>query len=558
MTHWTLSRRLFALISIACIALAAVSGASIVGADRMASSGLTLYRDAIPNFELGSRLALLFEQQRGIVGRLPGELDLERQSIFGRQFRANMDEIARTLDALRLVSGGAGAAANSVSEELGVLDAAAKKVFEYAAAFGQEQAIETLNKEYSVADARIARRIDLLSSDSRELASAAARDLGAAHYGLRLVTLSASAASMFGVLAFGGLIVRRLTRRVGVLTAAMSRLAAHDLDVDIPGVDDRDEIGRMAAAVSVFKAGMLEIERLRRDQQESGERAELEKRAVLRRLADDFETGVRAIVEKVSSASGGLETTARVMSEAAAQTSTRSTAVAAASEQASSNVQTVAAATEELSSSISEISRQVSESAKIARHAVGQANHTNKLVASLSSAAQKIDEVVKLINGIAGQTNLLALNATIEAARAGEAGKGFAVVASEVKSLANQTAGATGEIAAQVKAIQTATVESVEAINGISGTIVRIDEIAATLATAVEQQGAAAEEIARNVHEASRGTSDVTRNIESVTRTAGDTGLAAGEVLSAASGLKKHSDDLILQVDRFLAGVRKP
>jgi len=219
-------------------------------------------------------------------------------------------------------------------------------------------------------------------------------------------------------------------------------------------------------------------------------------------------------------------------------------------------VQTVAAATEELSSSVNEISRQVSESSRIANVAVDEANKTNITVAGLSDAAQKIGEVVGLINNIASQTNLLALNATIEAARAGEAGKGFAVVASEVKNLANQTAKATEDIQGQVGQMQSVTGTAVDAIKGITGTIQRMSEITTTIASAVEEQGAATREIARNVQQASTGTREVSSNIGGVTQAAGETGHMAGSVLGATKELSRQTDRLRQEVDAFVRRVR--
>jgi len=209
-----------------------------------------------------------------------------------------------------------------------------------------------------------------------------------------------------------------------------------------------------------------------------------------------------------------------------------------------------------LSASINEISRQVAESTNIAGEAVAQAEQTNAGVQALADAAQRIGDVVKLISGIAEQTNLLALNATIEAARAGEAGKGFAVVASEVKSLATQTAKATEEITAQVAAIQGATGASVQAIQAIGQTISRVNHIAAAIAAAVEEQGAATQEIARNVQQAAAGTAEVSGHIASVSQAAGETGVAAGEVLGSAKGLARLSDALRDDVDRFVGNIR--
>jgi methyl-accepting chemotaxis protein len=340
------------------------------------------------------------------------------------------------------------------------------------------------------------------------------------------------------------------------MTSAMEKLAGGDKSVEIPAQGRTDEIGQMASAVQVFKEKMIEADRLRAEQEEMKRRAEIEKKAAMNTMADDFESSVKGIVQMVASASTELQSTAQSMSATAEETSRQAGAVAAASEQASTNVQTVASAAEELSSSIREISRQVSESARISGQAVADAGRTNDQVKALAEAAQKIGDVVKLINGIAGQTNLLALNATIEAARAGEAGKGFAVVASEVKSLANQTAKATDEISAQVTSIQGATADSVHAIQTITETIGRINEIAAAIASAVEEQGAATQEIARNVQQAAAGTNEVSSNITGVTKAATDTGAAAGQVLGASGELSTQSEALGAKVDAFIARIR--
>jgi methyl-accepting chemotaxis protein len=350
--------------------------------------------------------------------------------------------------------------------------------------------------------------------------------------------------------------IRSITVPVGAMTAAMGRLAAGDLSTAIPATERRDEIGEMASAVQVFKENGLKVEELHRDQEEAKKRAEAEKHAAMTKLADDFSSRVMGVVETVSSSSSNLKASATALSSTAEQTSQRTANVAAASEQATTNVQTVAAAAEELTASISEIGRQVGQSARIATKAVDEAERTNATVTGLSEAAKRIGEVVKLINDIAGQTNLLALNATIEAARAGDAGKGFAVVASEVKSLANQTAKATEDIAQQINAIQTATAESVTAIKGIGETIAEISKITTTIATAVEEQGSATQEIARNVQQAAQGTGDVTANIAGISEGVGSTKDSAVEVLGAANELSTQSDVLRREVNGFLSGLK--
>jgi methyl-accepting chemotaxis protein len=261
---------------------------------------------------------------------------------------------------------------------------------------------------------------------------------------------------------------------------------------------------------------------------------------------------VSNVVEAVSSAATELRATAESMSASAEETSRQSTAVASAAEQATTNVQTVASAAEELSSSIAEISRQVATSNEVAKRGVDQAEQTNVTVRGLAEAADKIGEVVKLIQDIAEQTNLLALNATIEAARAGEAGKGFAVVASEVKSLANQTAKATGDIAQQIGSMQSATTSAVDAIQSITGVIGEISEIATTIASAMEEQGAATQEIARNVQEAASGTQEVSSNIGGVSQAASDTGESVNHVLQAATELSQQAETLQVEVSKFI------
>ncbi len=347
-----------------------------------------------------------------------------------------------------------------------------------------------------------------------------------------------------------------ITRPLGRMTAAMTEVAGGNLEVAVPALGQRDEVGHLAAALEKFKEAGQENRRLVADQEEQKKRAEIEKRAAMNKMADEFESSVKGVVQIVSSASTELQSTAQSMSATAEETQRQSTAVAAASEQASTNVQTVASAAEELSSSITEISRQVTESTRISGQAVADAERTNTEIQGLSEAAQKIGDVVKLINDIAGQTNLLALNATIEAARAGEAGKGFAVVASEVKNLASQTAKATEEISAKIAEMQAATGRSVTAVQGIGQTIGRINEIATTIASAVEEQGAATQEIARNVQQASAGTAEVSSNIVGVTKAANDTGAASTQVLGSAGELSKQSETLRQQVEGFIAKIR--
>jgi methyl-accepting chemotaxis protein len=357
-------------------------------------------------------------------------------------------------------------------------------------------------------------------------------------------------------LAIAFLLARAIVRPINAMTATMGRLSRGDMSAAIPGTERKDEIGAMSQAVQIFKDSMVEAERLRGEQERQKTEAAAQRKVDMARLADQFEQAVGGIVKTVASAATELRASAQSMSSTAEETNKQAQAVASASNEAAASVQTVAAAAEELSSSVDEIARQITQSNDVASKAVRQAETTNSDMAGLANAAQKIGDVVRLIEEIANQTNLLALNATIEAARAGEAGKGFAVVASEVKTLATQTGKATEEISSQIAAVQAATQNSVTAINGIGETIRTISTISGTIAAAVEEQTAATREIARNVQQAAQGTSEVTENIVSVSQAANDTGAAAGQVLGSAEELSHQAELLRGELTRFIEVVR--
>jgi methyl-accepting chemotaxis protein len=352
------------------------------------------------------------------------------------------------------------------------------------------------------------------------------------------------------------LISRSISRPLNQLGNRMQELADGKLESEIPGVGRGDEVGAMAATVQIFKDNALRMRELEQADSATQQRAAAERRTAMENLASEFERSVDGIVRSVASAADGMQGTAQSMTATASDASARASTVSTASQSATSNVGTVAAAAEELSGSVAEISRQVTRSSEIANKAVSDAERTNATVQVLSTGAEKIGEVVKLIHSIAAQTNLLALNATIEAARAGESGRGFAVVASEVKALANQTAKATEEISAQVAAMQTSTSDAVSAINGITQTIAQMSEITNSISTSIAQQGDATREIARNIQSVAAGSNEISAHIGGVTQAAEATGAAASQVLANARELDNQSGLLRQAVDGFLAKVR--
>ena len=392
--------------------------------------------------------------------------------------------------------------------------------------------------------------------------SSDSKDREIARAGIKLERQQLTLTAVLLVVAFVGIVVsfligRNISRPVVAMSKAMRELAVGNFEVQLPGLDRRDEVGQMAHAIQDFKVqAVAKAERETAEREEKNRELAAARRAELYNLAERFETAVGDIIENVGSASNELENSAVILTKSSAATQQLSTVVAAASEETSTNVQSVASATEEMAGSINEIGRQVTDSNRITNEAVHQAQKTDARIAELSLAASRIGDVTKLITTIAEQTNLLALNATIEAARAGDAGRGFAVVAQEVKALAAQTAKATSEISTQIAGMQAATQDSVLAIKEISGTIGRVSEIAAAIAAAIEEQGAATQEIARNVQQAALGTTQVATNIADVNRGAGDTGLASSQVLSSAQLLSNENKRLKSEVVKFLATVR--
>ncbi|MFD2262030.1 methyl-accepting chemotaxis protein [Lacibacterium aquatile] len=429
------------------------------------------------------------------------------------------------------------------------------RVMAYSEQRETEAALALFNGQNARAFNEVSEALDGLGAAIVKVAEEAATDAGQqATVGLMV---SAGLAAGAGVIAVFVIlfVLRGVTRPLSLITDAMQGLSRRDYDTKIVGTERKDEVGQMAQALDIFRSGLIEAERLALAQKAEQEQKAARQQRIEAYIAT-FDQTTNQALGTLSSAATELQATAQLMTETASATNNQAATVAAASEQMTANVQTVAAASEELASSIGEIGRQVLESAEIASRAGSDAQETVGQVRKLNDSAQRIGDVVKMISDVAAQTNLLALNATIEAARAGEAGKGFAVVAAEVKNLAQQTAKATEEISAQVAAVQGETAGVVVAIEGIGRTIQRMNEIASTVASAVEEQGAATQEITRNVQQAATGTQQVSENIVDVTRGAGQTGSAATQVLGAADELAQQGERLKQDVETFLHNIR--
>jgi len=497
--------------------------------------------------------SLIAREHAFLIQVYVGRLLLEGKTAYGAKITEEFEVFSRTLGqmapALRTEE------ERELLVELKELRETYHQVFEKVR-HGEEELNRLMDQEMPRYAAEITTAAEGLehaaSKHEREVAEQARHDIAVAERDLLIV------AAVGTVLGIGLAIVlgRGIAGPVNSMTDAMTRLAGGDLNAEIPAQGRRDEIGAMALAVQVFKDNAIEVRRLEGEQAEAKARAEADKRAALNRLADEFSGSVGEVVDALTSASAQLEASARQLHNTADHTNEQSAVVASASEQATTNTQTVSSAAEELAQSIQEITRQVTQSTRVADEASASAEAANDKVKGLVQSAQRVGEVVDIINDIAEQTNLLALNATIEAARAGDAGKGFAVVAGEVKALATQTAKATDEIAAQVSEIQAATQDAVSVIGGIGAVIGRINEITSSIASAVEEQAAATQEIARNVEQAAAGAKTVNQTIHQVSVSAKETGQSAGSILTAANDLSSRSTVLKSSVDMFLEKVR--
>ena len=484
-------------------------------------------------------VSLLTMRRLDVEYRLRHDGDIERSFL---------DEVKRFNDQFESVDG--------APETKAKLDQAVRA---YAAAFTESVAImdntTPLLSLIGHDTASVLPEADKIIAAARRNADEAADELASSRMRTRQFVIWLGVAVVLIGLACSWRIGRSIPEPLEALAEAMKRLAAGDTSAQLPLLRSHDEIGAMARTVVVFRDTMIERERLALVESETGAARERRSETVAAMIRQ-FRTSVEQALERLREAAGQLENSSAGLNGAADAVSSEARAAENAVGAASANVTTVAGSIEELAVSISDIAAQAAKSTDVAGRAVAESKRTVNTMSELGSAANRIGEVIGIIQAIAGQTNLLALNATIEAARAGDAGRGFAVVASEVKSLAAQTARATEEIAAQIGSIQSATADAAQAIEQVSSIIDDMSEIAIAVAATVEQQNKAVSSIAEGVNRAS----DEARNgSEAMSRVAGASSGArstAADVKALADTLAIESHNLQDEVRRFLTGVQ--
>lgn len=515
--RWTVGRRVAVITAIGVVTTAIVGAVSFATAAQTAeaSAKANAYSEAA---ELARALDTRSSELKVTAYRSVTEADPASLQADVDEDAATGEELLASIVALDLST----ADQERVAELGGVFGTYTTTLGEFVASAvdDQEAAREeaaSIQEANNVVDDALGAVVDGFSESS----DAAAAEVDAIGDRARLVTLVVALLGVLLGVAASTLISRSLIRPLRAAIQGMEKFAEGDLT---PRLVERS----------------------------SGDLGDLE-RAFNRSVVATHEV-VESIVgssDAVAASSEELAASSQQIAAGAEETAVQAGVVSAAAEEVSRNVQTVAAGSEQMGASIREIAHSANEAARVAQQAVEVVATTNDTVAKLGTSSAEIGSVIKVITSIAEQTNLLALNATIEAARAGEAGKGFAVVANEVKELAQETARATEDIARRVEAIQADTGGAVTAIGEISAIITSINDYQLTIASAVEEQTATTNEMARNVTEAATGSGEIATNITGVSAAASSTTQALAQTQSAVDELARMAGDLRTAVSSF-------
>ena len=371
----------------------------------------------------------------------------------------------------------------------------------------------------------------------------------------RTVAVLVALATLLGLVAATAVARFGIIRPLQHIREAMNELASGKLDVEVPGVDRKEEMGGMARAVAVFKRNAIEKKAL--DESAALEQQAKEKRQKnVESLISKFNVSATDVVANVASAATELSSTAEQMTNVAQRTSNQSQEVSDASTQTSQNVQSVAGAAEEMAATVREIASQVNRSTSVVQDAMTKVDMADRSSRELVKASQSIGTITEIIENIAEQINLLALNATIESARAGEAGKGFAVVASEVKNLASQATNATVQIREQLSNVLTMSETVAQELVHVKSSVDAVNEISSTIAAAIEEQSAATNEIVSKMQTAAMGVNQINKHVSTIKQSADTTSESTRQVLDAAKTLSQQSEMLDMEVRNFLGAIR--
>lgn len=373
-------------------------------------------------------------------------------------------------------------------------------------------------------------------------------------FAIKMISFVSGLALIIGILLSAILVIKHFSQPLKDITKAIDALSVEDTSVEVK-VHYNDEIGEVARALDKFRALIVKTKDMQKKHAEDLQHADENRIILINEASDAFNATIGEISMKVAAATEQLKSASTCLKDISVKADNQASHVANASNDASMNIQTIAGTTEEMSAAIAEVNHQVLNLSQTSQTALSQITNTNKNMSQLTTNSDKIGEVSAMISDIAEQTNLLALNATIESARAGEAGKGFAVVAGEVKTLANETAKATNQISEQIQKIQAATHDTSSSMDEIKRVNGNLQQMASSLAAAMEQQDTATREIARSVQDAATGTKEISNNMFNVAESSKKTSEASEEVMEATASLAKLSDSLQEEVDKFTSEV---